>query len=134
MKNKGQNQKLFLKNFPLKLLGFVLAVLLWLVLNNTQDPVITSSVSVPITYEESGLAEKNMVAISKPNAITIPVKLHRSRLRYLSADDFTVKADLTEVIGDVKEAPKPARSALRLQRHHQPHIFKAGNIRSRKGM
>lgn len=27
MKNKGQNQKLFLKNFPLKLLGFVLAVL-----------------------------------------------------------------------------------------------------------
>ena len=90
MKNKGQNQKLFLKNFPLKLLGFVLAVLLWLVLNNTQDPVITSSVSVPITYEEGGLAEKNMVAISKPNAITIPVKLHRSRLRYLSADDFTV--------------------------------------------
>ena len=61
MKNKGQNQKLFLKNFPLKLLGFVLAVLLWLVLNNTQDPVITSSVSVPITYEEGGLAEKNMV-------------------------------------------------------------------------
>lgn len=58
MKNKGQNQKLFLKNFPLKLLGFVLAVLLWLVLNNTQDPVITSSVSVPITYEEGGLAEK----------------------------------------------------------------------------
>ena len=56
MKNKGQNQKLFLKNFPLKLLGFVLAVLLWLVLNNTQDPVITSSVSVPITYEEGGLA------------------------------------------------------------------------------
>ena len=52
MKNKGQNQKLFLKNFPLKLLGFVLAVLLWIVLNNTQDPVITSSVSVPITYEE----------------------------------------------------------------------------------
>ena len=61
MKNKGQNQKLFLKNFPLKLLGFVLAVLLWLVLNNTQDPVITSSVSVPITYEEGGLAEKNKV-------------------------------------------------------------------------
>ena len=51
MKNKGQNQKLFLKNFPLKLLGFVLAVILWIVLNNTQDPVITSSVSVPITYE-----------------------------------------------------------------------------------
>ena len=122
MKNKGQNQKLFLKNFPLKLLGFVLAVLLWLVLNNTQDPVITSSVSVPITYEEGGLAEKNMVAISKPNAITIPVKLHRSRLRYLSADDFTVKADLT------------ARSALKLQRHHLPHIFKAGNIHSHKGM
>ena len=134
MKNKGQNQKLFLKNFPLKLLGFVLAVLLWIVLNNTQDPVITSSVSVPITYEEGGLAEKNMVAISKPNAITIPVKLHRSRLRYLSADDFTVKADLTEVIGDVRKHRKPARSALKLQRHHLPHIFKAGNIHSHKGM
>ena len=114
MKNKGQNQKLFLKNFPLKLLGFVLAVLLWLVLNNTQDPVITSSVSVPITYEEGGLAEKNMVAISKPNAITIPVKLHRSRLRYLSADDFTVKADLTEVIGDVKEAPEASKISIEI--------------------
>ena len=127
MKNKGQNQKLFLKNFPLKLLGFVLAVLLWLVLNNTQDPVITSSVSVPITYEEGGLAEKNMVAISKPNAITIPVKLHRSRLRYLSADDFTVKVML-------RKHRKPARSVLKLQRHHLPHIFKAGNIHSHKGM
>ena len=114
MKNKGQNQKLFLKNFPLKLLGFVLAVLLWIVLNNTQDPVITSSVSVPITYEEGGLAEKNMVAISKPNAITIPVKLHRSRLRYLSADDFTVKADLTEVIGDVKEAPEASKISIEI--------------------
>ena len=114
MKNKGQNQKLFLKNFPLKLLGFVLAVILWIVLNNTQDPVITSSVSVPITYEEGGLAEKNMVAISKPNAITIPVKLHRSRLRYLSADDFTVKADLTEVIGDVKEAPEASKISIEI--------------------
>ena len=114
MKNKGQNQKLFLKNFPLKLLGFVLAVLLWIVLNNTQDPVITSSVSVPITYEEGGLAEKNMVAISKPNAITIPVKLHRSRLRYLSADDFTVNADLTEVIGDVKEAPEASKISIEI--------------------
>ena len=112
MKNKSQ--KLFLKNIPLKLLGLVLAILLWLVLNNTQDPVITSSVTVPITYDESGLAEKNMVAISKPASITIPVKIHRSRLRYLSSDDFTVTADLTEVIGDVKEAPETSKVSIEI--------------------
>lgn len=106
--------KLFLKNFPLKLLGFVLAVLLWLILNNTQDPVITSSVTVPITYDESGLAEKNMVAITKPTSITIPVKLHRSRLRYLSSDDFTVTANLTEVIGDIKEAPEASKVSIEI--------------------
>lgn len=112
MKNKSQ--KLFLTNIPLKLLGVVLAILLWLVLNNTQDPVITSSVNVPITYDESGLAEKNMVAISKPTSITIPVKLHRSRLRYLSSDDFTVTADLTEVIGDVNEAPETSKISIEI--------------------
>lgn len=106
--------KLFLTNFPLKLLGFVLAVVLWLILNNTQDPVITSSVTVPITYDESGLAEENMVAISKPSSITIPVKLHRSRLRYLSSDDFTVTADLTEVIGEVKEAPESSKISIEI--------------------
>lgn len=106
--------KLFLTNFPLKLLGFVLAVLLWLILNNTQDPVITSSVTVPITYDESGLTEKNMVAITKPTSITIPVKLHRSRLRYLSSDDFTVTADLTEVIGDIKEAPEASKVSIEI--------------------
>ena len=36
------------------------------------------------------------------------------------------------MIGDVKEAPEAARSALKLQRHHLPHIFKAGNIHSHK--
>lgn len=112
MKNKSQ--KLFLTNIPLKLLGVVLAILLWLVLNNTQDPVITSSVNVPITYDESGLAEKNMVAISKPTSITIPVKLYRSRLRYLSSDDFTVTADLTEVIGDVNEAPETSKISIEI--------------------
>ncbi len=112
MKNKSQ--KRFLTNIPLRLLGIVLAILLWLVLNNTQDPVITSSVTVPITYEESGLIEKNMVAISKPTSITIPVKLHRSRLRYLSSDDFAVTADLTEVIGDVKEAPAASKVSIEI--------------------
>ena len=112
MKNKSQ--KVFLTNIPLRLLGIVLAILLWLVLNNTQDPVITSSVNVPITYDESGLAEKNMVAITKPASITIPVKLHRSRLRYLSSDDFTVTADLTEVIGDVKEAPEASKVSIEI--------------------
>lgn len=112
MKNKSQ--KFFLKNIPLKLLGLVLAICLWLILNNTQDPVITSSVTVPITYNETGLAEKNMVAISKPTSITIPVKIHRSRLRYLSADDFIVTADLTEVIGDIKEAPEASKVSIEI--------------------
>lgn len=112
MKNKSQ--KYFLTNIPLRLLGIVLAILLWLVLSNTQDPVITSSVTVPITYDESGLAEQNMVAITKPTSITIPVKLHRSRLRYLSSDDFTVTADLTEVIGDIKEAPDTSKVSIEI--------------------
>ena len=112
MKNKSQ--KFFLKNIPLKLLGLALAICLWLILNNTQDPVITSSVTVPITYNETGLAEKNMVAISKPTSITIPVKIHRSRLRYLSADDFIVTADLTEVIGDIKEAPEASKVSIEI--------------------
>ena len=112
MNNKPQNQ--FLKNMPLKLLGIVLAILVWLILNNTQDPVITSSVTVPIMYDESGLEEKNMVAISKPTSISIPVKLHRSRLRYLSSDDFIVTVNLTEVIGDIKEAPEASKISMEI--------------------
>lgn len=111
---KDKLRSLFLNNVGLKLLGVVLAVLLWLVLSNTQDPVISTSVTVPITYDESGLAEKNLVAISKPSTISIPVMVRRSRLRYLSADDFIVTADLTEVIGDVKEAPDASKISIEI--------------------
>ena len=80
------------------------------------------------------MAEKNIVAISKPNAITIPVKLHRSRLRYLSADDFTVKADLTEVIGDVKEAPEASKISIEITKASSATYIQSWEYPQYKGM
>lgn len=112
MENKFRS--LFWNNAGLKLIGILLALVLWLMLSNTQDPVVASSVSVPIVYDETGLESRNLMAISKPTTVTIPVQVRKSRLRYLSAEDFTVTANLTEVIGEIKDAPEATKINLEI--------------------
>lgn len=101
-------------NLPLKLIGLILAVALWLVLSNAQDPLVSRTVTVPIVYDESGLATDNLIAISKPASVTIPVMVRKSRMRTLSAGDFTVAANLTDTIGEVMDAPEGTKVLLQI--------------------
>ena len=106
----------FLRNHLLKLLAALLAVLLWLVLSNVQDPLVDSTVVCPIIYDDSGLAGRNLTVTSKPNSVTIPVTVRKSRLRNLSSEDFTVTCNLLEVIGDLKESPDSSKVCIEISR------------------
>lgn len=89
-----------LNNPGLKVLSFALAVLLWLVVANIENPVTTKQfrdVEVSI-INESALNSINKVYEVKSGATaTFTVKGRRSVLDDLHADDFNVVADLSHM-------------------------------------
>ena len=105
MKNKGT--KFFTENLLLKLLGLFLGFLLWLVLSNAQDPVITRSLSVSINYDESWLDANNYKAISKPSSVIITYEVRKSNASKVRTDDFTASVDLSNYLGgQINPAPE----------------------------
>ena len=113
---KKRIKNFFVKNAMIKLLVLVLGLFFWLLLSNRQDPLIETTVTCPIVYNDSSLEEKGLTALSRPSSVTIPVTLRKSRLRYLSADDFSVTADMSEVIGETKIAPDSTKINLEIAR------------------
>ena len=51
----------FTKNIALKIISILIGLAIWAVLSNSQDPVITRNIYVPITYQNEDvlLARKN---------------------------------------------------------------------------
>ena len=100
----------------IKLLGLFLGLLIWLLLSNRQDPLVETTVTCPIVYDDTGLEAKGLTALSRPSTVTIPVTIRKSRLRYLSAADFSVTADMSEVIGEIKLSPDITKINLEISR------------------
>lgn len=115
MENKIK--QFFTENLLLKIIGLLLAVLLWLVLSNMQDPVVSRSISVPITYDDSSLDAGNYVATSRPTTVLIPYKVRKSNVGKVKTDDFTVTVDMSEYLGGtISEAPETTKFALTIQK------------------
>ena len=113
---KKRIKDFFVKNTGLKILGLLLGLMCWLLLSNQQDPLVETTVTCPITYDESSLAESGLTYLTRPTTITIPVSLRKSRLRYLSANDFSCTVDMSEIIGEVKDAPDSTKINLEITR------------------
>ena len=104
---KSKIRDIFTKNLLLKFAGLILGVVLWLVLTNSQDPTVTRSLTVPITYDESWLDDNGYIATYKPASVALQVQLRRSYLSRLNAQDFTAVANMQEYLGGaINEAPK----------------------------
>lgn len=89
-----------LNNFGLKLLSFVLAIVLWLVVANVEDPVATKQFrDVEVTIaNESAIASLNKVyEVTDGATATFTVKGRRSILDDLTSKDFNVVADLSHL-------------------------------------
>ena len=94
-------------NFGLKLLAFVFACALWLVVVNVDDPVTTRSFTTTVSIEnENYLKEIGKYYGVENNTSTVSFKVSgkRSFLERMSGSDFKAVADL-ETIEDFKRVP-----------------------------
>lgn len=89
-------------NLGLKLLSVVFAVMLWLIVVNIDDPVISQDFSpIRVTMlNEDAVTSKDKVYKIEDNSdiISVRVKAKRSVISKLSAEDFTATADMQKNI------------------------------------
>ena len=96
----GRFIKALTNNLPLKMISVFIAIVIWYLVIYNNDPIITQSYQVHIKVEnESYIANgKQLYMIDEENkTVTVYIKANRSQLNRLSADDISVKADLTQI-------------------------------------
>lgn len=98
---KKKIKSMFGTNLALKIGAIFLAFLLWLVISNIQDSIRTKNIKIDITYMNQELLEsEGITVVSKPQSITIPVQVRRSKYDQITAANFSATADLTVRNGD----------------------------------
>lgn len=93
-------KKRLTRNIGLKILSLLMAVLVWVVILNVDDPVTTDSFyDIPVTkINESVLAQKDKVyEVVSGDTVNVKVKGKRSIIESLKSSDFQAVADLSEL-------------------------------------
>ena len=88
------------RNVGLKILSLFLAVLLWVIIMNIDDPYITKTIDdIPVNILNENAVEENnkMYEIDSGDTATIKVKGKRSIIDGLKADDFKAIADFKQM-------------------------------------
>lgn len=100
--------KLVTNNFGLKVLGAVLAVILWMVVVNVEDPDKFVSFSVPVQITNADyLAKmgKTYEVMENTDTISFGVSGPRSVVENLSESDFTVTANMENIDASMTMVP-----------------------------
>lgn len=96
MKNKSNR---FLKDLPLRVISLVIATVLWLLVNNINDPIKTWNVpNVPVKLQHTSLitdrGEVYSVLDNTDVVPTVTIRAHRSIIDSLQKDDIYAVADV----------------------------------------
>ena len=117
-------KKILLNNPGLKILSFVLAVLLWLVVANIENPVTTKQfreVPVQIINENALNSINKVYEVASGETANFTVKGRRSVLDNLTASDFEVIADLAHLSEvnavQVEITPKNENSSVEIYKN-----------------
>ena len=93
-------KQILMKNFGLKLISFLLAIVSWIVIINLQDPVEKekfTDIPVQIINEEM-VQEKDKIPVTiEGNKVDVVVEARRSILDVLSKKDFQAIADFSKI-------------------------------------
>ena len=88
-------------NFSLKLLAFLFAFMLWLIVVNIDDPVMTKTfTNIPVTVEHSEiLTEQNKTyqIVDDTQNVSVVVSAKRRTLSKIKASDIVVTEDIKEM-------------------------------------
>ena len=93
--------KSLVNNLGLKILSILIAVGLWMVVVNLDDPEITKRYSIPVTVLNSEVLEESgkvYDVVDESDIAVFNVTGKRSYVDNLSGSDFTATADLSQII------------------------------------
>lgn len=93
-------KKLLTKNLGMKLLSLLLAILIWVMIMNYDDPYITDTIEgIPVSIlNETAVQEKNkMFEIESGKTVSITIRGKRSIIDQLRASNFTATADFKQL-------------------------------------
>lgn len=93
-------------NPSLKILSIVIAVFLWIIVVNLDDPSITNTYVVQVSVENESMMEETGKAYSvvgQSNFVTIYVNGKRSVMDKMTSSDFTATADFSQIIDNLEE-------------------------------
>lgn len=93
-------KKRLLKNIWMKLLSLVLAIVLWIIVVNMDNPVERKTFyNIPVTLlHQSEVSDRDkIIEVIKGDKVDITVEGRRATLENLKGNDFLVTADLTEI-------------------------------------
>lgn len=93
-------KKALTRNIPLKILSFLLAILVWLVIMNMEDPFITQTIDEIVVDQVNAniFDERNEIYdVESGEVISIKVRGKRSVIEHLKNTDFIATADFREM-------------------------------------
>ena len=94
--------KRWLENPGLKIGSLVIAIVIWLIIVNVNDPIMTRTISgVPVRVQNASYVESlgdTYKIRDGYDTIAVRVKGNRSVVEPLTAEDIIVQADLTEIV------------------------------------
>ena len=99
---------LFTKNIGLKILSAIIAIIIWLIIVNIEDPEKSKVYTVPVTIEHENYLEEKGLAyqiINGTDSISFTVTAKRSVIEELTKNDFTATADLEYVNESTGKVP-----------------------------
>lgn len=95
-------QKSLMNKFTLKILSLVIAILLWLLIRNVQNPVISKYFyDVPVVTKNESFLASNLeipLLIEGKNTVNVKIKGEKSVVEDITKEDITAVADMTQIL------------------------------------
>lgn len=91
-----------INKFTLKILSLIIAILIWLLVRNVDDPIIVRTFyEIPVTIENASYLAENLeipLLVDGKDTVKVRIKGARSVVNKLEKEDITAVADMTQII------------------------------------
>ena len=95
-------KKNMINKFTLKILSLIIAVLIWLLVRNVDDPIIVRTFyEIPVNIENASYLAENLeipLLVDGKDTVKVRIKGARSVVSKLEKTDITAVADMTQII------------------------------------
>lgn len=95
-------KKNMINKFTLKILSLIIAILIWLLVRNVDDPIIVRTFyEIPVRIENASYFAENLeipLLVDGKDTVKVRIKGVRSVVNKLKKEDITAVADMTQII------------------------------------